>query len=199
MKECWLDGDLRAYLDRELPPQRMTEMAVHLGGCAECHARYNEIAGRASRVAAWMETLEFEPATMPLAPPGRLKPSRVAGVLAAVLAMAAAVAAAFVLLPRGSVSPKPVAAPHVTPSRPVMRQAAASQAAGPQNSSIRAPSIRASAPKRSKPAPVQEYLALDDEPIDTGVVMRVAFEGTGMQADVIFDADGRARAIRTVK
>ena len=50
-----------------------------------------------------------------------------------------------------------------------------------------------------KPPQVQYYLALDDEPIDTGVVMRVALDGTGIQADVIFDAEGRPRAIRTVK
>ncbi len=46
---------------------------------------------------------------------------------------------------------------------------------------------------------MQYYLALDDGPIDTGVVMRVAFDGTGMQADVIFDAEGRPRAIRPIK
>ena len=51
MKECWDEGGLRAYLDRELPPDEMTRIAVHLGGCAECHARYNELAGRAARVA----------------------------------------------------------------------------------------------------------------------------------------------------
>jgi hypothetical protein len=58
---------------------------------------------------------------------------------------------------------------------------------------------RAKSPKREKPQPVQYYLALDDEPIDTGVVMRVALDGTGVQADVIFDSEGRPRAIRTVK
>ena len=62
MKECWDEGGLRAYVDRELPPDEMTRLAVHLGGCAECHARYNELAGRAARVAALMESLRSEQA-----------------------------------------------------------------------------------------------------------------------------------------
>jgi hypothetical protein len=41
-------------------------------------------------------------------------------------------------------------------------------------------------------------MALDEEPIDTGLVMRVALP-SGMQADVIVDGDGRARAIRPVQ
>ena len=55
--DCWAEGGLRAYLDRELPPEEMTRIAIHLGGCAACHARYNELAGRAARVAVLMETL----------------------------------------------------------------------------------------------------------------------------------------------
>jgi hypothetical protein len=50
-----------------------------------------------------------------------------------------------------------------------------------------------------KPPQVEYYLALDDEPIDTGIVMRAALDGAGVQADVIFDAEGRPRAIRTIK
>jgi hypothetical protein len=43
------------------------------------------------------------------------------------------------------------------------------------------------------------YLALDDEPIETGVVMRVALGPAEVPADVIFDQEGRARAIRFSK
>jgi hypothetical protein len=115
-------------------------------------------------------------------------------VATAVLALAAAAALAFVLLPKRTEAPKPVVAPHVVPVRPVMQQAATRAVETPEPSPARAKS-----PRRVKPPNVQYYLALDDEPIDTGVVMRVALDGTGVQADVIFDADGRPRAIRTVK
>ena len=71
MSECWDEGGLRAYLDRELPLEEMTRIAVHLGGCAECHARYNELAGRTARVAALMETLEVGPAVSPPVPAQR--------------------------------------------------------------------------------------------------------------------------------
>jgi anti-sigma factor RsiW len=188
MKECCDEGALRAYLDRELAPEEMTRIAVHLGGCVDCHARYNGLAGRAARVAALMETLEVgQVAAQPIPAPRRWG--------AAVLALAATAALAFVLLPKHTEAPapKPVAAPHVEP----MRQASG---AGPWPARPALP--RAKSPKlskRAKPPEVQYYLALDDEPIDTGVVMRVALDGTGILADVIFDADGRPRAIRTVK
>jgi len=189
MKECCDEGGLRAYLDRELPPEEMTRIAVHLGGCVACHARCNELAGRAARVAALMGSLEFRQVVSSQPPERRWKPAA-----AAVLALAATVALAFVLLPRHTEAPKPVAAPHAAPVRPAIQQAAAPATKPPQLSPP-----RAKGPKRAKPPEVQYYLALDDEPIDAGVVMRVALDGTGVQADVIFDSDGRPRAIRTVK
>jgi anti-sigma factor RsiW len=190
MKECWDEGGLRAYLDRELPPEEMTRMAIHLGGCAACHAQYNELAGRAARVAAWMEALEVGRAVSPRPAVRRWKPA------VAVLALAATLASAFILLPKRTQPPalKPVAAPRVAPARTTMVQAAAPTVEKPE----RLPA-RAKSQKRAKPPEVQYYLALDDEPIDTGVVMRVALDGTGVQADVIFDSEGRPRAIRTVK
>jgi hypothetical protein len=208
MTECWDEGGLRAYLDRELPLEEMTRLAVHLGGCAECHARYNELAGRAARVAALMETLEVGPAVSPVvsnvvsAPAQRrFAMPRARPVATASLALAAAAALAFMLLPKRTEAPKPAAAPHVAPhvapARAAMEQAAVQSDASPWP----APPSRARAkgPRRVKPPNVQYYLALDDEPIDTGVVMRVALDGTAVQADVIFDAEGRPRAIRTVK
>jgi anti-sigma factor RsiW len=201
MKECWDEGGLRAYLDRELPPEEMTRIAVHLGGCAQCHARYNELAGRAARVAALMETLDAGPVVSPPAPAQRRWMQRPRPVAAAILALAAVAALAFVLLPKRTEAPKPEIAPHVAPHvvplRPAMEQAAAPSGAPPWPAVPSPP--RAKIPKRPKPPQVQYYLALDDEPIDTGVVMRVALDGTGVQADVIFDAEGRPRAIRTVK
>jgi len=201
MRECWDEGGLRAYLDRELPLEEMTRIAVHVGGCAECHARYNELAGRAARVAALMETLEVRPVVLPAAPAHRRWMQRPRPVATAILALAAAAALAFVMLAKRTEAPKPELAPHVAPhaapARPVMEQAAAPSGAGPWPALSSPP--RAKSPRRVKPPQVQYYLALDDEPIDTGVVMRVALDGTGVQADVIFDAEGRPRAIRTVK
>jgi len=177
-----------------LPPDEVSRIAVHLGGCVECHARYNELAGCAARVAALMETLEVEFAASRPAPRRWAMPRPAA---IAVLALAAAAALAFVLLPKRVETPKPAAAPHLAPTRPVMTQAGAPSGAGPWPALPLRP--RAKSLRRVKPPNVQYYLALDDEPIDTGVVMRVAFDGTGIQADVIFDPEGRPRAIRTVK
>jgi hypothetical protein len=42
------------------------------------------------------------------------------------------------------------------------------------------------------------FLALDDEPIETGIVVRVALGEAEIPADVIFGTDGRAHAIRLV-
>jgi hypothetical protein len=59
---------------------------------------------------------------------------------------------------------------------------------------------RAKSTHHQKPAETDYYLALDDEPIDMGVVMRVALDSAAsVQADVIFDAEGRPRAIRPLK
>jgi hypothetical protein len=191
MKECWDEGGLRAYLDRELPPEEMTRIAIHLGGCADCHAQYNQLAGRAARVAALMETLEVrQVAAQPIPAP---VPRRHWGT--AVLALAATAALAFILVPKRvpAPAPKQVVAPHVEPARRAVEQAVAPVV------KLEVSPPRAKSPKRAKPAEVQYYLALDDGPIDTGVVMRVALDGTGVQADVIFDSEGRPRAIRTIK
>ncbi len=187
MSECWDEGGLRAYADRELPPGDLARIAAHLGACAECHGRYNEIAARAARVSSMIGALDV-PSLVARPMPRRWVKSVAAGALA----LAAAVALAFILIPRRAPRPQPVAAPH-TPrvERPIQ---ASSPAPEPK---LGAP-VQAKTVRRAKPPRVDYYLALDDEPIDTGVVMRVALEGAG-QADVIFDAEGRARAIRPVK
>ena len=104
----------------------MTRIAVHLGGCVACHAQYNELAGRAARVAALMESLEVGPVTARFVPaPRRWTKPLPKPVVAAVLALAATAALAFVLLPKRAAAPKPVATPHFVPVRPAMVQAAA--------------------------------------------------------------------------
>ena len=44
MKACWTEGELRAYLDRELPANDRDSVAAHLAECGECDLRYREIA-----------------------------------------------------------------------------------------------------------------------------------------------------------
>jgi hypothetical protein len=51
-------------------------------------------------------------------------------------------------------------------------------------------------PRRSAP-PSEPFLALDDEPIESGIIMRVTVPGS-TPADIVFSPDGRARAIRLV-
>jgi hypothetical protein len=57
-----------------------------------------------------------------------------------------------------------------------------------------------------KPAPppktaqvARPFIALDNEPIETGMVVRVAFGPDQVQADVIITPDGRPRAYRLVE
>ena len=65
MTECWSEGALRAYLDRELPTQDMQRVAAHLGECTNCDCLCTELAGRAAQVSAWMEMLpEWEGASV---------------------------------------------------------------------------------------------------------------------------------------
>jgi anti-sigma factor RsiW len=197
MSECWDEGGLRAYFDRELPPEDLSRVAAHIGACAECHARYNELAARAVRVSSMMSALEAGP-RMPAAAPA---PSRrwIWPAAAAALAMAAAAALAFVLVPKHAPALRPVAAPHV---RRIERPVQAEVEAPPAASASAAPAkvVRAKSARRAKSPETDYYLALDDEPIDTGVVMRVALDSAAsVQADVIFDAEGRPRAIRPLK
>jgi hypothetical protein len=45
--------------------------------------------------------------------------------------------------------------------------------------------------------PSDPFIALDDEPIESGIVMRVELPGS-TPADIVFSPDGRARAVRLV-
>lgn len=191
---CFDEGALRAYCDRELAPDDLARLAAHLGECAACHARYNEVAARAARVTSMMNALTAPAAVAPRRPATRrpwLRP--VAG---AALALAAAVALAFVLMPKRDAAPvsQPVARPHVSkPARPIQAGAPEPKAPAPERAARSKPT------RRNKPARTEEFLALDDDPIELGVVMRVALDdNAAVQADVIFDADGRPRAIRPV-
>ena len=53
------------------------------------------------------------------------------------------------------------------------------------------------APKARRPHGSDPFIALDDEPIESGIVMRVELPGS-TPADIVFSPDGRARAVRLV-
>jgi anti-sigma factor RsiW len=154
MKRCETEGDLRAYLDRELPGQDRDRVAAHLAECGECDARFREISARAERVAPALSALADGIAPVrvkPMAPKVRLWPR---------WAAAAGVAAGLALL---------VAPPRAIPPSPA---SAALQKA--------------------------DFVPLDNEPIDAGLVVRVSLGPNNVQADVVVSADGRARAYRLV-
>ena len=186
MSQCWQEGDWRAYLDGELPSEATAEGRAHLEHCRACAGMHREIAERAARIGALMLELETVPAVARRAGRSNWKWA------AAAVALAAALAAAFVLTPRRVEAPTvahtqaPAAAPVVAPT-PVVTPV-------PVLASQPRP-VRAA--RRRVQQQLQYFLALDEEPIDTGTVMRVTLEN-GIQADVIVDSGGRARAIRTV-
>ncbi|MGA7237202.1 MAG: zf-HC2 domain-containing protein, partial [Bryobacteraceae bacterium] len=71
MSECWDEGGLRAYFDRELTSEDLSRIAAHIGVCAECHARYNELAARAVRVSSMMSALGVAVQIAPMPAPFR--------------------------------------------------------------------------------------------------------------------------------
>jgi anti-sigma factor RsiW len=154
MKDCWTEGDLRAYVDRELPAADRDRAAAHLATCGECDLRLREISARAERVTTALGALAGGIA--PARPRPATRPIVVWPRWAAAVAMAAGLA---MLLVSPKVKP---AAPH-------------------------AMAIGKGA-----------FVALDNEPIDAGLVVRVSLGPNNVQADVIITADGRARAYRLV-
>ena len=193
MTGCWSDGDLRAWIDEALSEGDRASIEQHLSGCPACAERAQALRARAGRVAMLMNSLAVtavRPATA--WPAGRaLWPW--GGIPAAI---AAGLTLAFILAPRGS---------HVTPAIPKTAPVSPGgpAAAPPVTAPARAVPLARTRPRRPATSKARDrengeyYLALDDEPIDTGVVMRVQIDG-GM-ADVIFDSQGRPRAIRPIK
>ena len=198
MRQCWSEGALRAYLDRELPPEEMERVAAHLGECPQCETRRAESAGRAARVSGFMNVL---PGPAPVSSlPLITRHPRTAWQWAAA-ALAAAALMAFVLAPKRVVPvssgvPVQSGADALVRARPPDRAPAPANAVSPSQSTAARHSKHQ--PARTR-ATADYYLALDDEPIETGVVMRVALGPAELPADVIFDQDGRARAVRLIK
>jgi hypothetical protein len=198
MTNCWSEGALRTYLDRELPPADMKAVAAHLGECSACDALCTELAGRAARVFALLEALP-EPEIITLRPAPRRAPSRWLWPGAAV-ALAAGLAIASIVMQKNhpgpvASNPEPVRllppVETVEPS-PVPRVQALTAAPAARKVLAR---IR---PKAATTPDMDYFVALDDQPIESGVIMRMAIQPGNAQADIVFDPAGRARAIRLV-
>jgi len=187
MTQCWSEGELRAFLDCELPAGDMRRAAEHLSGCDACRGLSKAVEQRAERVAAQLGLL---PAPAPVLQWPKLAPRTRPSWGWAAAGLVAAATLGFLLVPKRTqnvaIAPAPPQraspAPAVPPAPPPQAQPAV---------------IRRKLPEKPKPE-WRYFVALDDAPIDTGLVVRVALEGGQIPAEVIFGPDGRARAIRLV-
>ena len=218
MTKCWSEGELRAYLDRELSTEDMQSVAAHLGECTECDNLCTELAGRAAHVSALMELLpEWEgaelrrparPAVVPVSKPrhswaehGWVEHSWVEhSWVGAAVALAAGLALAAYLMPKPAPQVAEIRSTPVSPAI-VPQAATATLALAPDVAGEPAPGLVPVARVRRarKSTPDREYfIALDDEPFESGVIMRMDVKPGNVQADVVFGPDGRAHAFRLV-
>ena len=189
MTQCWSEGELRAYVDHELPSRDMERVSAHIRECPACGAVCAELTVRADRLRVWMDALPdvAAPIRTPTAPRRVQAGRRWAGVAAG---LAAALLLAVVLLPKrgGEIIVAPAAVvPKSSPPAPASVKPAI----------IRRETPPQAAPVKPKPQ-IQYYFAFDNEPIETGLVVRVGLNGGQVPADVIVGPDGRMRAIRLV-
>lgn len=192
MKKCLDEGTLRAYADGELPEARMCVATGHLGGCAACQAKLENMEASLRRMSLLIDTLGPEDLAAVHAAPSPFR--WVAGVLAA--AVAACIVLYFAWHPiHGAQAPatKTVAKTEVKPlsAAPVVT----AQSVKPGKKRVR----------HTKPAPSLNFVALAGaDPVQVGMVVRVrlpvsdaSFAGVReVAADVMIGEDGRARAIR---
>ena len=193
MTQCWPEGALRAYLDRELPTEDMQRVAAHLGDCTVCDGLCTELAARAAHVSALLELLpEWSVAAMPRAATPAKRRATWVGIA---VALAAGLALAAYLMPDRHPR-EAVALPAPVPALAAPPMAATVAATTPAPAGPPAPRR----PRRVRPtAPEPAYfVALDDEPFDSGVIMRVGVKPGNLQADIVFGPDGRAHAFRLV-
>ena len=110
------------------------------------------------------------------------------------VALAAGLALAAYLLPDRH--PRQVALVPPAPAPAPRPLAAAAAELSPEPPAPPAPRR----PRRVRPtAPEPAYfVALDDEPFESGVIMRMDVKPGNVQADIVFGPDGRARAFRLV-
>src|SRR5262249_38401408 len=140
-----------------------------------------------------------------VAAPARARSSERHVWAAAALALAAGVAIAIWLAPKPEEEGRPVEAkvqtvtpavvdPVQTVEIPVVRPSAR-----PPVEERVVPMARPASTRPVRRAPSRPvFVSLDDEPVETGIILRVALGEAGIPADVIFGTDGRAHAIRLV-
>jgi hypothetical protein len=203
MRQCWPDGMLRALADRELPADELARLSAHLEECPQCRARCRELSARAERVLGLVGGLAEPavdlPSVRPMPKPVAMPRLHTGRWVAAAVALAAGWAALALL------SPKPVQAPAAThvqaPTVEAPHEAEVPEP--PKPMAVHTPvrvmprAARRAFPAAPPRATLAGFMPLDDDPIDAGVVMRVAL-AAGQQADVIYSSDGRPRAIRLV-
>jgi len=194
MTQCWQEGELRAYLDGELPATDMHRLRAHIQECAACGGLCAELELRAEWVASALAAL---PVQEPVAPMPRLprRPAASGRWAGAAIALAASLALALVLLPQRTEKRVMVAPPSPTPSpavpaaqRPVTVKPAIIRRILPRKKAV---------PAKSQPQ-LEYYVALDDEPVEAGIVVRVALDNGRIPADVIVGTDGQPHAIRLI-
>ena len=194
MTQCWPEGTLRAYLDDELPGEEMQRVAAHLVECRVCDGLCSELAARAAHVSALLDLLPEGGEAMPRAAGGARRRANWTGVA---VALAAGLAVAAYLLPQRH--------PRVAVVRPAAPMPAPLPTAAAAVAISSAP-VDPPAPRRPRPARHARptagepayFVALDDEPFESGVIMRVAVNPGNVQADIVFGPDGRAHAFRLV-
>jgi len=204
MTQCWSEGALRAYLDRELSPDEIQQVAAHLKECASCDGRRRELSARAEQVAALIDLLpelEMETLQVPLRMPGGVSSRPRVGWVGAAVALAAGLGIAAYVIPRPQVNPVVTAvAPPVVPAPVAVPQTVTvvTAPAGERSLAVR-PARRLTRPTIRPVVNAGDFVALDDEPFESGVIMRVAVTPGSTQADIVFGPDGRARAFRLVQ
>ena len=189
MTHCWSEGELKACLDDELPPRDRDRAARHIEECSACRALCADLSQRAQWLAGMMDALPQPPVLVRL--PASLARPRAGRRAAGSLALVASVAIALMLVPKhkdkvSAVAPRFQTPLPAVPAPPPVKPAI-----------IRRVPHKHAAPVKPKPK-IEYFVKLDDEPIDTGLVVRVVLGGSEIPADVIVGPDGRARAVRLV-
>jgi anti-sigma factor RsiW len=204
MRQCWSEGELRAYLDRELPPADIQRAAAHLRECTACDDLCRELAARAAHVAALVDLLpelEAETLAVPVRMPRRAAGSRPRiGWVGAAVALAAGLGIVAYLAPRREAAQVNVAVAPPLPAAAVMAATATKTATTAPAPAMAARPARNTVRRATRAVPeAGDFVALDDEPFESGIIMRVAVTPGKTQADIVFGPDGRARAFRLVK
>ncbi len=219
MTACMTEGDLRAFLDGELRPPEALSTSRHLLSCPRCRDHIERLRTRATNVSLLMDSLEtgaveFRPdcadvfARIQYQAPDRLTQWAIPWAAVGAAGMLTLFLAARALTPTRNVAPEPAVVRRAAPASEQIPEA-------PVSLSLSLPVTKTPDPKH--PAGFQEartdyFLELDDgEPIQMGFVVRMSLpalvlspwepmeNAEEMQADVIVDEGGRARAIRFLK